>query len=531
MNYPRGEYQKINKIATGGYGKVYLVRSPSGMEKAIKCNMKSKTENFLSSARELNVNHTLGRHPYIISISKITHVNPFNNSVMSPPEDMNHDMDRIQLVYDYAEGGHLRDYILKNKDVLNLSDIKRMMVEILLAVEYIHGSGFIHRDIREDNILIMKDKDGIFRVNVSDFGHAKPFAQGMKQTPGVVSCWWRPPEICLGSETYNQLADMWSVGCVFYYMISGKRLTNINTEKGDVHVNSIIKNLPYSVTNMEINSINFIKAKIENDTLIPQSMDNFLGMGEEGKEYSNSIGGYSNLCSVITGLLSFLPSKRLSATQTLNHPFFDDMRPHIDEIRSKYPPVPVTYPPAQVFNSAERTWGMCMAFGVYNGRMDLFKSWYSDRILFHSISFFDLYLSHISGAANTSIIPTPYMGTCMTRKDAELLYLTCLYFSIKYFSSIQSPISFSILAKPEYCGEADMLKVERFENILVANVLSYMIYRDTPYDYMCKQFNPNSNDIYSMLVMITNGHHNNQTPMNAYNNVWLPRRDYYMNIK
>lgn len=544
----KGDYHKVSKIGTGGYGKIYKVLSPGGSDAVIKCNMKYKVENNLSSARELNVNHTLGVHDYILPLTKITHQNPFSNDIMSPPTrpvsgpnininpvtEINNDMemDKIQFVYPYAQGGNLRKYITDNRETITLPEIKRFMTEILLAMEYIHGTGFIHRDIKEENILIIKDKDGINKINIADFGHAKPFAKGMKQTPGIVSCWWRAPELCLGSSNYNQGIDMWSVGCVFYYMITGRHLTYLKTEDGNLLVNDIIKILPYHISSMDINSMNVSRFRVENSRLIPPSMDQFLHITTQGKSDMDTIGGYDNFCSLIRGLLSFNPIQRLTATKALNHPFFKDSLDQINSIRLKHPPIPIEYGPVQICDSVERKWAMSMAFGLYSDKSSAsLSAWYTDRILFHSVSFFDLSLVHLSQHENKNIVISPYTGTIMSKKDAEILYLTCLYFSVKYFSSIHYPISYSSIVNKEWARPEDMLKIEKYETILVAEVLKYRIYRDTPYDYMCKNMNPTPEDVYSMLIMIFNGHHKGMTPKDSYERLWLQHKSFYMSVK
>ena len=76
--------------------------------------------------------------------------------------------DYLYLVMEYCPGGDLMNVLIK-KDILTEKEAKFYMVELILAIEYIHKLDCIHRDIKPDNILI--DSDG--HIKLSDFGLSK----------------------------------------------------------------------------------------------------------------------------------------------------------------------------------------------------------------------------------------------------------------------------------------------------------------------------------------------------------------------
>ncbi|KAF6166337.1 hypothetical protein GIB67_015883 [Kingdonia uniflora] len=70
----------------------------------------------------------------------------------------------------------------------------------------------MHRDIKGSNLLI--NNDGILKM--ADFGLANFVSTGRQQlTSRVVTLWYRPPELLLGSTDYGAAVDLWSTGCVF----------------------------------------------------------------------------------------------------------------------------------------------------------------------------------------------------------------------------------------------------------------------------------------------------------------------------
>jgi serine/threonine protein kinase len=95
------------------------------------------------------------------------------------------------------------------------------MAQLLLAVDLIHRKNIIHRDIKPDNILLM-DRDQL-KICISDLGLACRADSEIDVrlkcgTPGYVA-----PEI-LRNEPFSTKADIFSVGCFFYKLLTLKQL-------------------------------------------------------------------------------------------------------------------------------------------------------------------------------------------------------------------------------------------------------------------------------------------------------------------
>jgi cyclin-dependent kinase 12/13 len=94
-------------------------------------------------------------------------------------------------------------------------------LRLLQGLHYCHKNNILHRDIKGSNILI--DNAGV--VKIADFGLARSYAGQESTNPltnRVITLWYRPPELLLGSTKYGPEVDMWSVGCIFAELVMGK---------------------------------------------------------------------------------------------------------------------------------------------------------------------------------------------------------------------------------------------------------------------------------------------------------------------
>ena len=109
------------------------------------------------------------------------------------------------MVMEYCEQDI--DYLLKNQNrPWSLSEVKCLMRQLLKAVDYLHERWMIHRDLKTSNLLYTNKG----QLKVGDFGLVRLMGYPYRRiTTNVVTLWYRPPELLLGSTTYSFALDIW----------------------------------------------------------------------------------------------------------------------------------------------------------------------------------------------------------------------------------------------------------------------------------------------------------------------------------
>ncbi|CAI9109759.1 OLC1v1009654C1 [Oldenlandia corymbosa var. corymbosa] len=213
-------FERLEKIGQGTYSSVYRARDvETGKMVALK---KVRFDNFQPEsvrfmAREIMILRKLN-HPNIMKLEGII------TSRLSTS---------IYLVFEYME--HDLSGLLSCPDVkFTESQIKCYMQQLLCGLEHCHSQGIMHRDIKASNILV--NNEGVLKIG--DFGLANFISDGRNRPPltsRVVTLWYRPPELLLGSTNYGLTVDLWSMGCVFAELFIGRPLLKGRTEVEQLH--------------------------------------------------------------------------------------------------------------------------------------------------------------------------------------------------------------------------------------------------------------------------------------------------------
>ncbi|XP_028052853.1 mitogen-activated protein kinase 19-like isoform X3 [Camellia sinensis] len=206
-------YKILKIIGKGTYGVVCAaIDTHTGEKVSIKKinDIFENTSDAIRVLREVKLLRLL-RHPDIVDIK----------SIMLPPS--RREFKDIYVVFELMESD-LHQVIELNDDLTH-DHHRFFLYQMLRAMKYMHTANVYHRDLKPKNILANAD----CKLKICDFGLARV---AFKDTPTaifwtdyVATRWYRAPELC-GSffSKYTPAIDIWSVGCVFAEVLTGKPL-------------------------------------------------------------------------------------------------------------------------------------------------------------------------------------------------------------------------------------------------------------------------------------------------------------------
>ncbi len=212
MNQIR-EYKIKNKIGEGGMGEVYLAEDENlGRQVAIKMlapELMRNAELVERFKQEARLQASL-IHPNIVALYTFF---------------MHENM--LYMVMEYAQGITLKE-VIKQKGKLDESTAKHLMLQILEGVGFAHQLGIVHRDLKPSNIMVSKDG----KIKIMDFGIAKVLGdRGMTKTGTKMGtlCYMSPEQV-KAEKDIDQRTDIYSLGIIYYEMLTGKVPFNTDTE-------------------------------------------------------------------------------------------------------------------------------------------------------------------------------------------------------------------------------------------------------------------------------------------------------------
>ncbi|KAF9202263.1 NADPH-dependent diflavin oxidoreductase 1 [Haplosporangium sp. Z 27] len=285
------DFEKLNKVGEGTYGVVYRARDKKTDEIVALKRIRMERENDglpISSLREIKLLKTL-RHDNIVLVKDVA---------------VGNDLDQIFLVMEYCEQdmAALMDNL---KKPYSPAEVKCLMYQLLKGIEYCHDHFVIHRDLKLSNLLL--NGQGILKI--ADFGLARSFGLPSRpMTPKVVTLWYRAPELLFGDSNYTTAVDMWSAGCIFGELLQHAPLLPGKVEKQQVDLIIELLGTPHEKIWQGFNKLPMSSIKL------PE------------QRFNNLRNKFPNITdaarSLLNGLLTYDPKKRLSVKQALAHPYF-----------------------------------------------------------------------------------------------------------------------------------------------------------------------------------------------------------------
>jgi eukaryotic-like serine/threonine-protein kinase len=221
-----GQYRILDELGRGGFGTVYkAVHNIMNRVAAVKVLTRKCVD--LGDRRDLFLRE-------VLATTRLTHPN------IALAYEANQTDDTLWFAMEYVNGPSL-DHFVKAAGALPVPYVCKVMHQAAEALQYAHEQGMVHRDIKPANLLLPGARAGAplppfdaepapVLVKVVDFGLVRVFPQadcqfetlckevGFVGTPAFAS-----PEQAQDSHEVDIRSDLYSLGCTFYYALTGKR--------------------------------------------------------------------------------------------------------------------------------------------------------------------------------------------------------------------------------------------------------------------------------------------------------------------
>ncbi|MEV0711589.1 protein kinase domain-containing protein [Nocardia aurea] len=195
-------------LGTGGMGTVYLARHPR-LERSVALKVLSDTFTTdpkvrAAFAREASLAARLD-HPNIVAVH--------DRSESDDPG--------LWLSMRYIPGGDANTLLTQNPDGLAPEQAVGLIADAAAALDFAHSQGVTHRDVKPANLLIEHDPRHGTRALLTDFGIARTLDDTVTMSAIAISLAYAAPERLQG-EPADSNTDLYSLGCTFYYLLTGK---------------------------------------------------------------------------------------------------------------------------------------------------------------------------------------------------------------------------------------------------------------------------------------------------------------------
>ncbi|KAJ7970282.1 Mitogen-activated protein kinase [Quillaja saponaria] len=295
-------YQIQEVVGKGSYGVVgSAIDTQTGEKVAIKKinDVFEHVSDATRILREIKLLRLL-RHPDVVEIKHI----------MLPPS--RREFRDIYVVFELMESD--LHQVIKANDDLTPEHHQFFLYQLLRSLKYIHAANVFHRDLKPKNILANAD----CKLKICDFGLARvsfnDAPSAIFWTDYVATRWYRAPELC-GSffSKYTPAIDIWSIGCIFAEMLTGKPLF---PGKNVVHQLDLMTDLLGTPSAESISRIRNEKAR--------RYLSNMRK--KQPVPFSQKFPNADPLAlRLLERLLAFDPKDRPTAAEALSDPYFNGL--------------------------------------------------------------------------------------------------------------------------------------------------------------------------------------------------------------
>lgn len=305
-------------VGVGAYGEVWRAKriqdgKPVALKKVV---LPSEREGFpVTTVREIRTLRMLD-HPNIVKLLDV---------VADPPDEGNI-KGSVYLVFEY-EPNDLTGLLAFRKHKLKKEEVKCLTKQLFNSLDFCHLRGIMHRDLKPSNILV----SSMGRLRLCDFGLSKPFKKKLNgstvdsYTARVITLWYRPPELLLCGQAmaeYDQSVDVWSAGCIFAELFTGKPLFSESSELQVFHKICKRCGLPSKDEWPAMRELaNWPKMDPGNPDAAPAKP---LRPGEFGHLTELREKHGDKAVDLLQAMVALNPAKRVTMTQAYHHAYFEE---------------------------------------------------------------------------------------------------------------------------------------------------------------------------------------------------------------
>ncbi|XP_060663306.1 protein kinase shaggy isoform X6 [Drosophila nasuta] len=235
----------------------------------------------------------------------------------------------VKLLYFFYSSGEKRDEVFlnlvleyipetvykvarqyaKTKQTIPINFIRLYMYQLFRSLAYIHSLGICHRDIKPQNLLLDPETAVL---KLCDFGSAKQLLHGEPNVSYICSRYYRAPELIFGAINYTTKIDVWSAGCVLAELLLGQPIF-----PGDSGVDQLVEVIKVlgTPTREQIREMNPNYTEFK-----------FPQIKSHPWQKVFRIRTPTEAINLVSQLLEYTPSARITPLKACAHPFFDELR-------------------------------------------------------------------------------------------------------------------------------------------------------------------------------------------------------------
>lgn len=311
------KYERISKIGAGTYAKVYRARDVTTKQVvALKeIQMDGKEGMPATALREIAFLREIN-HPNVVRLIDVIHSNSELVLVFeSMRQDLKQLIDSYPLTSQFFSPPHMP-----------IRQIKSYLYQLFQGIAWCHGNHILHRDLKPQNLLL---DDNLQVLKIADFGLARGSGVPVSgYSNEVVTLWYRPPDVLLGSTMYGTTIDMWSIGCIMVEMYRGCPL--FPGKDNEDQLKRIFRTLGTPTPNQWTHLLSpdgdprNVRLNHNGTLQIPKFVNPLPHWPSYPlKQLFPSIEPTG--LALLASLLDFRPLGRISASEALSHPYFHDL--------------------------------------------------------------------------------------------------------------------------------------------------------------------------------------------------------------